>query len=228
MDQIIKIPDVDYFASQGLSNSYLINFDKSPLLAETGIKQTPSMELGSAIHSYILENKLSNDFEKSKGMFEEIKQKIFKYELSEGLTFENVLEKSQTEISLFWDELINNEPVQRKTKIDVLAEFENNIITIDLKSTRDIFDFAYSIRKYKYHRQAATHIDGITALINKPVIFIFLAFEMKAPFYIKAYSISEDYIQNGRVANLKSIMNYKEWSKNPIFEISGIENLNIF
>jgi hypothetical protein len=228
MNQIIKMTDAAYFAAEGLSNSYLINFDKSPLFAETGIKQTPSMELGSAIHGYILENKLSNDFEKSREMFEEIKQKLMRYELSDGLTFENVLEKSQTEISLFWDELINNEPVQRKTKIDLLAEFENNIITIDLKSTRDVFDFAYSVRKYKYNRQAATHIDAITALINKPVIFIFLAFEMKAPFYIKAYSISDDYIQSGRIANLKSIMNYQEWTKNPVLEISGIEKLNIF
>lgn len=226
MNEVLKLSDADYFAASGLSNSYLINFDKSPLLAETGIENTKSMQDGSAVHNYILNSQLISGYSEEK--LKVLSEKILNYKLDEDLLFSDILNNSQKEISLFWEEIINGELVQRKAKIDIMQELSEKIIIIDLKKTRDIYDFAYSIRKYKYYRQAATYTDGAIALFKKPVIFIFLAFEFEYPYNVKAFSISENDIDRGRVANLKSIMNYQEWSKNPSLEISGIENLSIF
>lgn len=54
MNEIIKMSDKEYFATKGLSNSFLINFDRSPAHAETGIPQTKSMKLGTLLHKFIL------------------------------------------------------------------------------------------------------------------------------------------------------------------------------
>jgi hypothetical protein len=59
-NELIKISDAEYFASEGLSNSFLKDFDKSPALAFHGRKQTDSMEDGTILHGLILEPENSN------------------------------------------------------------------------------------------------------------------------------------------------------------------------
>lgn len=55
MNKMIKLKDKDYFKSEGLSNSFLIRFDRSPKHAMTEIESTKPMQLGTMLHEYILQ-----------------------------------------------------------------------------------------------------------------------------------------------------------------------------
>jgi exodeoxyribonuclease VIII len=55
---IKKISDIEYFASEGLSNSKLLLFDKGPQYLKDGFKRTKAMEIGLSVHDYILQPEL--------------------------------------------------------------------------------------------------------------------------------------------------------------------------
>jgi hypothetical protein len=55
MNEIKKLKDEDYFNAEGVSNSFLTQFDRSPEHAKAGIEETLSMKLGTMLHKYLLE-----------------------------------------------------------------------------------------------------------------------------------------------------------------------------
>lgn len=54
-NKIIKISDSEYFSLQKLSNSFLINFDRSPAHAFKEKKSTDFMDFGTMVHNFVLE-----------------------------------------------------------------------------------------------------------------------------------------------------------------------------
>ena len=55
MNKIVKISDEEYFAAEGLNNSFLIAFDRSPAHSQIPIKKTKAMTQGAMLHRFILE-----------------------------------------------------------------------------------------------------------------------------------------------------------------------------
>lgn len=56
MTKLLKISDTEYFKSEGISNSFLNAFERSPAHCFTEKKSTPDMAFGSLLHLYILQN----------------------------------------------------------------------------------------------------------------------------------------------------------------------------
>lgn len=253
-----KLNDEEYFKAEGLSNSFLLQFNRSPLHALIGKEKTKAMSDGTLLHKFILENeefyktyviapegmtdcrlKEYKDFSKEnegkeiilysdfQGL-EQIKQNIDNYILVDNTTVKDIFDLSQSEIAFFWKEPVNEKIVLRKGKADLLYLGLEYNICFDLKKTENCLDFWRSVRKYQLDRQAATYIDGVTALTQKPTHFYFLTVEMSAPFGVKVYNLDEPIIHNARVENLNSIIKYLEWQERgskPELYPNGIETL---
>ncbi|HBD94733.1 MAG: hypothetical protein A2015_03680 [Spirochaetes bacterium GWF1_31_7] len=194
MNRLVKIPDKEYFDADGLSNSFLIRFDRSPAHAFTEMKQTDGMKVGSLFHTYILTPELfekqyiiaPDDIPKDKRTvgYKEFakdnpdKEILFKQDVEEliaikekidAYTFEgnplhHYLSQSEKEIALFWELYIDNKKVQCKGKADALYITGDTAILFDVKKVQNCLDFQKSVISYKYYRQANFYMTGLKAL----------------------------------------------------------------
>ncbi|HBD95378.1 MAG TPA: hypothetical protein DC057_14515 [Spirochaetia bacterium] len=194
MNKMIKISDEEYFNADGLSNSFLIRFDRSPAHAFMDIESTEGMKAGTLIHNFILsqeefnknyviapadipkDKRLAGYKEYAKGQnkeilfqsdieeLEKIKSNIFSYCFEEN-RLEQYFTKSEKEISIFWDLFIENKIVRCKGKADVVYIQKNEAIIFDLKKVQNCMDFQKSALSYKYYRQANFYITGLKAVI---------------------------------------------------------------
>lgn len=248
MNEIKKITDEEYFKSDGLSNSYLLKFERSPSHALVETKKTTAINNGTLCHDFILQKELFQEkycflpeeikdkrtitfktfaeenygkifinFE-DKQFLELLEKNILSYELIPNLTMETILKDCKKEISIFWEDEIDNENgiqiIQKKGKIDILYESKNFNLLIDLKKTQDCLKFDYSVRDYKLYRQAAWYSEGATKLTGKESIFIFLTFEYEPPFGIMAYQIDDSYQVLGQIENEKIVKKWLDWKRN--------------
>ena len=193
MNKIEKIPDEMYFDSDGLSNSFLIEFDRSPAHAFRQREQTKGMKTGTLIHEYILSPEVFNEkyviaprdilkdkrlspykefaknqtkeilFQDDLEELEKIKHTIMKHGF-EGFILEDYLLNSEKEVSLFWDIWMNDKPVQCKGKADALFFNKDNAIIFDLKKVQNCTEFNKSVNSYKYYRQANFYTTGLSIL----------------------------------------------------------------
>lgn len=243
MNEIKKLKDEDYFSSEGISNSTLLMFDRSPKHMMTGIDETESMKLGTMLHRYLLEpvefwkiyHVLPESIPKDKrlkaykeyvfenGDFEYISKDDLKMletiqeNLSiydmEGITALDFINESEKEMSYFWTEKILDVEIQRKAKIDLHYNKGFVNMAAELKKTQDCRKFSKSVLIYQYARQAATYQDAIKALTGQVPEIPFITIEMTPPFGIMAFKLTDEYIEWGRNENLKSIMKYINWQK---------------
>jgi exodeoxyribonuclease VIII len=237
----------NYFNINALSNSFLIAFDRSPKHAFTEKETTKAMEIGTALHSYILEpEKFKRDYfimpieiknrknkpypEMAKEVpesqeillyeelqsFWEIKENldnllIGKSENFEGISFIDFLNQAEKEKTIEWSETFFDLEIKRKARIDLVKEFSNLNIVIDLKSTTDCSKFDRKVNDFQLYRQAETYSRGYTILTGKPTLFYFIDFETKEPFGCMIHELDEDYLFLGEIKNRQSIENYVKW-----------------
>jgi len=185
--------DVEYFASEGLNNSFLIQFDRSPAHAYIPKVETEQMKTGKLLHTFILEpdifkmqyviapseiphDKRTNSykefvkqqskdvlFESDSEILQKILKNIYRYRF-EGMPLEKYLVKSEKEISLFWDISINERSLQCKAKLDALYIDKNKAIIFDIKKTQSCLEFQKSVNTYRYYRQANYYLSGLKQL----------------------------------------------------------------
>jgi hypothetical protein len=258
MNEIKQINEKEYFKAEGLSNSFLINFDRSPVHSKIGIETTPAMNDGTVSHKYILEpndfwnkyyfmpdtikSKASKEYKELnaklpdkellkfdyKEILESISKNMRAYNLFENISVDYILNNSQKEVSIFWEDVIDNEVIQKKGRVDIAFETENVNILFDLKKVENCLDFEYSVKRYKYYRQSAWYADGYAKLTGKKTIFIFLTFEFSKPFGVKAYELNSDYIELGRQENEGSVKKYLMWKSRGSPEViypDGLETI---
>lgn len=253
MNGIIKIDD--YFQREGISNSFLKSFERSPAHAFSWKESSKSMDKGTMIHEFILE---PDEFEKkyvvapiecqnrknipypafAKANPDKeillthemadlitIKERVKNYNFHEFVTVGEILGDSKKEHSFFWE----SQGIQKKGKMDILAEFDEFNAVIDLKTTDNALMFQKKITDYGYHRQAAWYSDAITNLTDKPTYFYFLVIETGFPFGVKMFELTEDFIQVGRLKNYNVVESYKEWVANgsdkTIIYAPGVETI---
>ncbi len=106
------------------------------------------------------------------------------------------LEDGESEITIIWDAVdFDGSPigVRCKGRIDRLPSNYKDMI-VDLKTTENAHEksFAYSIKKYGYHRQAAMYMHALKLLVPSLNVekFGFIAVEKTAPFRTECYTLT--------------------------------------
>lgn len=212
----MKLSNEEYFSNEALSFSTMKELLNSPKhfwrAKEEGIKKTPSMELGTAIHcgilepqefirNYILEPQLDKRSKAYKEWLsgEGYGKLLYSQETKEII--ENALESTYSEaMSLIEDGMTINEEafffedtfLKMKCKVDAYCKGEK--ILIDLKTSSDISprEFQSQIFKRAYHMQMA-HYKLALENNNCPVDrVIIVAISTNKPFDLVEYEISSD------------------------------------
>jgi hypothetical protein len=237
MNIMQKMPDQEYFAADGLSCSFMKQFDRSPAHAMAGIQKTPAMTFGSALHCYALERaRFDTDYviqpdyikiRKGKAWdafkAENEGKEIIKPEELNNITemvknipgkYLELIATGETEVAVFWESSIMGDMIQCKGKLDAI----NDNVLIDLKTTDDASKFAKSVINFAYYRQAAWYLDGVAAVTGRPVddyTFKFVAMEKTAPYGVIVFDLDKEYLKSGRAKNLATMINYSNWSGQP-------------
>lgn len=106
------------------------------------------------------------------------------------------------EVSTFWTD--KDTGVECKCRPDAVL---SNGMLIDLKTTQDAGDgFASSVRKFRYHVQAAFYGDGMGSMETRPMVFI--AVETQPPYLVACHMIAPDSLQCGREAYKRNLQTY--------------------
>ncbi len=208
-----------YRAEKGWNYSLLKEFMKSPkhykYALENPSQPTPSMVLGTAAHTAILQPQL---FEKCYRIMPEgldgrtAEAKALKKEameagatLVDGCVLEmrdavlenkeaaEIISHSLTERAIFWD----NDYGTCKCKVDIW--YEGAGILADLKTTDSVLpdDFANTVARLKYYIQAAHYIEGVKSTGATVKEYLIIALENKPPYDCVVYRLSEDAIKQG-------------------------------
>lgn len=93
----------------------------------------------------------------------------------------------------------------------VLDKLTDSGFIVDIKTTDDASPrgFAYSVKKYRYHVQAAMYLDGVAATGTKPEAFILIAIEKAAPYLCAVYYLTDADIEAGREAYKADVETYR-------------------
>ena len=237
--------DTDY-----VSNSMLNTISVSPeyfrFRQDNPQPATAPMKLGSAIHMNVLQpeefNKhyaVSPKFDKrtkvGKEAYAEFSKKhMFKDVISESdyhiieqitmklmkdKTVKSLLQQGEPEKIIQWHNEYYN--VRCKGMLDYYREGADMII--DLKTTQDASynGFMRSVKKYKYHKQAAFYLDAV-----KAQRFFIIAVEKTPPFTINVFELGDDMIDEGRDMYNHEIEVYKYCVENDYWPGAGFDPLD--
>ena len=223
-----NINEHDYFAWDAASNSTLSRMKKSPAhckaYLDMPVEPTAAMRIGSLIHKRVLEPSLFDDSylltpegidrrtkvgKAAWAEFQEIlngREPIKSNELllanmiSDSIdahpAASHYLDGGRAEVSAFWQDPEFDFPC--KCRFDFLS---NTGYIVDLKTTQDASatEFAKSIYKFGYHRQAAMYMDGHTQCTGiTPKGFVFIAVEKEPPYAVGVYVLDAESIALGR------------------------------
>ena len=113
--------------------------------------------------------------------------------MAEDKQCRDCLVEGEKEVSIVWE----YEGFLCKARIDNWQQERRRIC--DLKSTADIFGFAWSLKKWGYHIQAAFYADGIKALTGEETEFWIAACEKEMPYECGAAPVDSKAVRLGRI-----------------------------
>lgn len=204
----------DYYAIPRLSNSGMGALAKSPAHYQTYLNtefDTPAMRFGRLVHTSILEPHLLNiaAFEGDRrtkagkaeyaALIDSGKDPVSVDEYDSIMRMrDNVLAtglvKGDFEVPMLWTD--EQTGAECKGKADIIT---HGGMIWDVKTTQDASDFAYSVRKYHYDRQAAFYLDGANESgAAKVTGFGWIVVEKTDPFGVKIFAASKMTIETGR------------------------------
>lgn len=223
-----------YHSSRAISASGLKRIHKKSVyhFLNSRYKKTASMDLGTAIHTLVLETHLFDDqvkfYDKIDGRTAEGKaQKKRMNEWADN----GVLLFPETDREMF-DTIKNNfddsEQASYYAQGDVelshyIEDFHGvylrirpDVINRDLNFISDVKTcqdnspraFKNDIWKYGYHIQAAVYCDALGIPVEN---FVFQAIETNYPYSVQCYSLGEDMIERGRVDYMNAINKWKHY-----------------
>ena len=220
------MPHAEYHALEGyVSNSYLSRLDACPAAGKVKQEETDAMTFGRAFHCFVLDgmtvfsrdvavlppmNLRKNDGKAEYAAFCDVHQGkaiITEADLSTIVEMDksvkahplarNLIGTGTNEVSIFWEDSFSGLPCKARPDKDA-----GQSTLVDLKKTRDasLRGFQRSILSFGYHRQAAFYLDGMTAVTGEDHnIFAFIAVEDKPPYRTEVYTLSQEFIEFGRV-----------------------------
>ena len=238
--------DTDY-----VSNSMLNNLSgKSPeyfrFAMDNPQPATSAMKFGSALHMNVLQPeefnkeyavapKFDRRTKQGKADYAEFQKKNFtktviteqEYELIHQMTMKLMRDKTVKELLLGGEKekiiTWHNEHYNVNCKGMIDCYRPENKMIIDLKTTQDssYYPFASSLKKYKYHKQAAFYMDAVGA-----DEFIIIAIEKSPPFNINVIQLSDDLIEVGRDMYNQDLEIYKYCTDNDYWPGQGFDYLD--
>lgn len=130
------------------------------------------------------------DLEKIKGMYEAIQSNAIAKEILYN-------PKAEYEQSFFWVDSTTGEAV--KCRPDCITEYNGKKYIVDYKTTTSCAngEFERSVRKYGYKLQAGMYREGVFLNRLDDYGFIFIAQEKDAPYAVRIYICTEDFINEG-------------------------------
>lgn len=223
-------PASEYFAEKALNNTSIGYLLECPALykAHQTMEETPSKAflLGSLVHAMVLEpDKVAERYapvyssgttktgkEERKALAE---KGITAFSADEWLqaqymaghllnacptTAKLLALPGKSEVSLYWDEDVEEKALPCKARVDRLAQLpDGSWVAIDLKTTADTVKPSELARKaynFGYHRQAAWYTRGLKACgIEAPFIFFFVS--KQAPYLVTPLSFTADALALG-------------------------------
>lgn len=217
----------EYRKHEGISKSQLFKIAKSPFhfkhAVENPQQDTKSLLFGRAAHKYILEK--DNFFQefaiapevdrRTKAGKEEYAQFIADSEGKDVISrdeFEVILQMADAiknnpeassllngeyEQSFFWTDAATGEVC--KCRPDCITEHEGMKYIVDYKTTDSCEDghFERSCRKYGYKLQAGMYTEGLFQNTFEQYGFAFVAQEKAAPYAVRIYICTPEYIAQG-------------------------------
>ena len=193
--------------------------------------KSDALTIGSAFHSFVLENHLffnefivtpkinrrtkagKEEYAKSQAhalatgklsinqldynMIQTMSEKIF-----EDKTCKELLSNGEAEMSFYRENFID---IKARVRPDYYKEGE---YIVDLKSCQDASPraFKYDVFKYGWHIQAAFYMDVLE--VNE---FYFIASEKHHPYACQSYKLSDQLINEGRLAYMDAIASWKNF-----------------
>lgn len=223
-----KDSNEEYHASPGISASGLKMIYKESVKKYLTRKQseTKAMAFGTAVHSAILEPdqfvseylvlpKIDRRTTEGKAEYDSY-MKISKKktllssedysvinEISKNLKKNKLAQyylKGQTEISHYG----KHNDVDVRVRPDVINKHKDFIADIKTCRNNSPMNFSYDVKKYAYHLQAAFYMDMLK--INH---FRFITVETTYPYNVEVYALSEEKIQEGRLAWQQAFRDYQ-------------------
>jgi exodeoxyribonuclease VIII len=219
-----------YHAADGISSSGLKKIYSRSVWHY--LNQSPfssaAMQLGSAIHTAILEPKQFYDeyvvMQKFDGRTTEGKKLKAEYEANaegkatltadEFAIVEGVLHNyNRNEKALYYtrgeielSHYLNFNGVDVKVRPDCINKVAGFIS--DPKTCQDNSpkSFIRDVYKYNYHLQAAFYSDMLGI---DPSNFVFIAIETRAPYSVECYVLADEHIERGRAAYLKALADWQ-------------------
>ena len=103
----------------------------------------------------------------------------------------------EVEQSFFWTDADTGEKC--KCRPDVMAEWKGQKVIVDYKTTASCEDghFERSAKKYGYQLQSGMYREGVFQNTFEDYGFIFVAQEKNAPYCVRVYVCSPEYIETG-------------------------------
>lgn len=209
------MPDSEYFAAPGLSQSGLKQFARTPAHYRASMERTTTaLNFGKVYHMFLLEPKRVNiecafkpegfDGRKIEGKtwMKENEQKFIVSvdeqmdllamlaRFRENETARSLLKKSIKEVSIFW--MDPDFGFMCKARIDLLCMALK--IAADLKTTKATVDadtFIRESQKYGYHIQAWWYLRGLKVLTGEDFSFLAVPQEKKPIYGVAVFKISE-------------------------------------
>jgi hypothetical protein len=214
-----SITDEQYFAEEGLSNSYLWKLiSETPAHAQIKTARTDAMALGSAVHLAVLQPEVAAKMIVQGPADRRGKKWTEAQEAADAAGKVILVEKDYATCMTMRDKVWNNQSFASilsgegavyeqaafweyrgkkcKCKVDVAKPG----VIIDLKTSASAGprDFSQSVAKYGYHQQAASYQYGYGKASGTPVqTFLFLVIEKTPPFAPAIYELDAPTIAEG-------------------------------
>lgn len=241
------VPNEVYHADRScVSSSGLKQILRSPAhfqayLNGASRKETPSMFLGTAIHTKLLEPDLyaaeyvvAPSLDKRTKEWKEFEiananRKILTpdqmatvegiaYSVGKHVSAATLLRAGLVEHSIIWQD--EESGIWCKIRPDCLCVDFDTGICLDVKSTEDASaaEFVRSCVNYDYDLSAAMYLEGLRQVFKRDFDFVFLAVEKSAPYGCALYGAPDDMLNRGArrfrqaLSLLKEARDSNEWA----------------
>ena len=216
-----------YREAEGISRSELYAIKKSPLhfkyQQDNPKEDTKALKFGRAVHKYILENDdFYNEYVVEPVFDKRTKagKEAYQLFLAEACDKETISEDDlsvikdmyaavqahplavalltgEHEKDFFWTDDVTGEKC--KCRPDCLTELDGKKYIVDYKSTDSCEDghFERACRKYGYKFQAGMYREGVFQNTFEDYGFAFVAQEKTAPYAVRVYICSDEFISEG-------------------------------
>lgn len=230
--------DTEYFASRALSKSGIDRLLECPAIykawldEDAGRKTTEALIFGGMSHKVLLEPETFAEEYAVTGLDLTTKAgREWKESLEDGIT---IIKEQDYERALLMAEAVRDHPqakhlfcnyvaerpiywtredgIECKAKPDILSNVSGLRFVADYKTTGSANPEAIRrcIHKYGYHRQAAWYLDGLEAVGQPCMAFIFIFVEKQYPHLVTVCRLDEHALNKGREDCARAVEILKE------------------